>query len=136
MSLREIFGGKLTRRSVTATSLVGSTSPSRLIHNFNRSSSRNFLVDTGAYISLIPPSPTDPVDAFQHVKETLADTTALSHLLTGPPISIVADASNFAIDTALQQQTPMGSQPLSYYSAKLTPLQAHYSTFGREFLAT
>ncbi|BHF71078.1 hypothetical protein SprV_0401413200 [Sparganum proliferum] len=54
---------------------------------------------------------------------------------THAPLSIVADASNFAIGAALQQQTPTGTQPLAFYSAKLTPPQTRYSTFGRELLA-
>nr|VZI37168.1 unnamed protein product [Spirometra erinaceieuropaei] len=40
-------------------------------------------------------------DAFEHVKETLSDTTAVSHLLTGAPLSIVVVTSICAIDAAL-----------------------------------
>ncbi|BHF78882.1 hypothetical protein SprV_0602199900 [Sparganum proliferum] len=48
------------------------------------------------------------IDDFQHIKEILADATALSHPLTDDPLFIIADASNCAIDAALQQQTPTG----------------------------
>ncbi|BHF63227.1 hypothetical protein SprV_0200621800 [Sparganum proliferum] len=62
-----------------------------------------------------------PVEAFNRARKALADTTALVHPIPDAPLSIVADASNFAIGAALQQQTPTGTQPLAFYSAKLTP---------------
>ncbi|BHF66082.1 hypothetical protein SprV_0200909600 [Sparganum proliferum] len=76
-----------------------------------------------------------PVEAFSRARKALADTTALVHPIPDVPLSIVADASNFAIGAALQQQTPTGNQPLASYSAKWTPPQTRYSTFGRELLA-
>ncbi|BHF59615.1 hypothetical protein SprV_0100257600 [Sparganum proliferum] len=76
-----------------------------------------------------------PVEAFNRARKALADTTALVHPIPDAPLSIVADASNLAIGAALQQQTPTGTQPLAFYSAKLTPPQTRYSTFGRELLA-
>ncbi|BHF66092.1 hypothetical protein SprV_0200910600 [Sparganum proliferum] len=75
-----------------------------------------------------------PVEAFNRARKALADTTALVHPIPDAPLSIVADASNLAIGAALQQQTPTGTQPLAFYSAKLTPPQTRYSTFGRELL--
>ncbi|BHF58122.1 hypothetical protein SprV_0100107100 [Sparganum proliferum] len=76
-----------------------------------------------------------PVEAFNRARKALADTTVLVHPIPDAPLSIVADASNLAIGAALQQQTPTGTQPLAFYSAKLTPPQTRYSTFGRELLA-
>ncbi|BHF57856.1 hypothetical protein SprV_0100080200 [Sparganum proliferum] len=76
-----------------------------------------------------------PVEAFNRARKALADTTALVHPIPDAPLSIVADASNLAIGAALQQQTPTGTQPLAFYSAKLTPPQTRYSTFGGELLA-
>nr|VZI21211.1 unnamed protein product [Spirometra erinaceieuropaei] len=76
------------------------------------------------------------VEAFNRARKALADTAALAHPITDAPLPIVADASNFAIGAALQQQTPTGTQPLALYSAKLIPPQTRYSTFGRELLAT
>ncbi|BHF63007.1 hypothetical protein SprV_0200599600 [Sparganum proliferum] len=76
-----------------------------------------------------------PVETFNRARKALADTTALVHPIPDAPLSIVADASNLAIGAALQQQTPTGTQPLAFYSAKLTPPQTRYSTFGRELLA-
>ncbi|BHF74060.1 hypothetical protein SprV_0401714400 [Sparganum proliferum] len=82
-----------------------------------------------------PNQPTFAVEAFNRARKALADTTALVHPIPDAPLSIVADASNFAIDAALHQQTPTGTQPLAFYSAKLSPPQTRYSNFGRELLA-
>ncbi|BHF74535.1 hypothetical protein SprV_0501762100 [Sparganum proliferum] len=79
--------------------------------------------------------PDTAVEAFNRASKALADPTALVHPIPDAPLSIVADASNFSIGAALQQQTPTGTQPLAFYSAKLTPPQTRYSTFGRELLA-
>nr|VZH96017.1 unnamed protein product [Spirometra erinaceieuropaei] len=79
--------------------------------------------------------PDTAVEAFNRARKALADTTVLVHPIPDAPLSIVADASNFAIGAALQQQTPTGTQPLAFYSAKLTSPQTRYSTFGRELLA-
>ncbi|BHF76875.1 hypothetical protein SprV_0501997500 [Sparganum proliferum] len=76
-----------------------------------------------------------PVKAFNRTRKALADTTAFVQHIPYAPLSIVADASNFAMGAALQQQTPTGTQPLDLYFAKLTPPQTSYTTFGRELLA-
>nr|VZI51842.1 unnamed protein product [Spirometra erinaceieuropaei] len=94
-------------------------------------------------ISRRPRSPTSnqptvddlSVEAFNRARKALADTTVLGHPIPDAPLSIVVDASNFAIGAALRQQTPTGTQPLAFYSAKLTPSQTRYSTFGRELFA-
>ncbi|BHF80805.1 hypothetical protein SprV_0702393300 [Sparganum proliferum] len=87
------------------------------------------------HLRATPPRASTTVEAFNRARKALADTTALVHSIPDAPLSIVADASNFAIGAALQQQTPTGTQPLAFYSAKLTPPQTRYSTFGRELLA-
>ncbi|BHF75798.1 hypothetical protein SprV_0501890200 [Sparganum proliferum] len=76
--------------------------------------------------------PDAAVEAFNRARKALADTTSLVHPIPDAPLSIVVDASNFAIGAAFQQQTPNGNQPLAFYSAKLTPSQTRYSTIGRE----
>nr|VZI30320.1 unnamed protein product [Spirometra erinaceieuropaei] len=118
------------RATLRATNVVGTSSPSRLLHIYDRTSCRNFLADTGAEISLIPPTLTDPVEAFHRARKALTDTTVLVHPIPDAPLFIVADASNFAIGAALQQQTPTGTQHLAFYSAKWTPPKTRYSTFG------
>nr|VZI47155.1 unnamed protein product [Spirometra erinaceieuropaei] len=79
--------------------------------------------------------PGPAVDAFQRVKQTHADTTALSQPLTDAPLSIVADASNCVVSAALHKQTLKGIQPLPFYSAKLAPPQTRYSTSDGGLLA-
>ncbi|BHF61497.1 hypothetical protein SprV_0100447200 [Sparganum proliferum] len=78
---------------------------------------------------------TTPVEAFNRARKAFSDKTVLVHSRPDAPLSIVADASNFALVAALQPQTPTGTQPLAFYSAKLTPPQTRYSTFGRELPA-
>nr|VZI46868.1 unnamed protein product [Spirometra erinaceieuropaei] len=69
------------------------------------------------------------LEAFNRAMKVLADTAAFFHSIPDARLSIVADASNFAIGAALQQQTPTGTQPLAFYPAKLTLPQTRYSTF-------
>ena len=47
---------KLLGRSLAATSVAGPSSPGRLFYICDCSSSLRFLVDTGAQVSIIPPS--------------------------------------------------------------------------------
>nr|VZI20500.1 unnamed protein product [Spirometra erinaceieuropaei] len=70
------------------------------------------------------------VEAFNRARKALADTTALVHPIPDAPLSIVADASNFATGAALQQQTPIGTQSLAFYSTKLASPQTRYSTLA------
>ncbi|BHF61753.1 hypothetical protein SprV_0100472900 [Sparganum proliferum] len=82
---------------------------------------------------LAPNIPSSTVQTLARLLTVYSSTTSLL-LRSDVPLSIVADASNLAIGAALQQQTPTGTQPLAFYSAKLTPPQTSYSTFGRELL--
>nr|VZI48080.1 unnamed protein product [Spirometra erinaceieuropaei] len=54
-----------------------------LSHTYDRTSCRNFFVDT-------------VVEAFNRAREALVDTNALVHPIPDAPLSVVADASNFA----------------------------------------
>ncbi len=51
------------------------------------------------------------------------------------PISLACDASDAHLGAVLQQLSPKGWQPLSFYSKKLDDPQKCYSTFDRELLA-
>ena len=51
-------GGKRLGQTLSATSVTGH-SPSRLLFLTDKYSGRRFLVDTGAEVSVIPPSPAD-----------------------------------------------------------------------------
>ena len=51
--------GKLKNRQLQAATIVGNAAPGRLFFVYDKLSNLNFLVDTGAQVSLIPASPTD-----------------------------------------------------------------------------
>lgn len=73
--------------------------------------------------------------AFEHCKESLAETALLTHVDPDSPICLVADASDTAIGAAVHQLTEKGWKPLSFYSRALDPPQRKYSTYDRELLA-
>ncbi len=50
-------------------------------------------------------------------------------------VSLACDASDTHVGAVLQQWSPNGWQPLSFYSKKLNDLQRKYSTFDRELLS-
>lgn len=47
----------------------------------------------------------------------------------------MVDASDVAIDAVIQQLTPEGWQPLSFFSRKLTSAEVKYSVYDRKLLA-
>ncbi|BHF74694.1 hypothetical protein SprV_0501778100 [Sparganum proliferum] len=73
--------------------------------------------------------------AFYKVKADLADATLLAHFSHDAPISLMVDASNVAVGAVLQQYLADRTQPLAFFSRKLSPNETRYSTFGREHLA-
>nr|CDS28529.2 gag pol polyprotein [Hymenolepis microstoma] len=75
--------------------------------------------------------------AFSVVKQELAKVTTLNHLDTssGTHLVLKTDASQEAVGAVLQQVVKGETQPLSFYSKKLTTTETRYSTFGRELLA-
>jgi hypothetical protein len=73
--------------------------------------------------------------AFKAAKEAMCWTTWLTHLDPDTPISLACNASDAHVGTVLQQLTPKGWQPLSFYSKILDDTQKCYSTFDRELLA-
>nr|CDS29034.1 gag pol polyprotein [Hymenolepis microstoma] len=75
--------------------------------------------------------------AFSVVKQKLAKATTLNHLDTssGTHLVLKTDASHVAVGAVLQQVVKGETQPLSFYSKKLTPTETRYSTFGRELHA-
>ena len=74
-------------------------------------------------------------NAFSEIKDTLANLALLSHPVPEAPLSIMTDASNFAVGAVLQQRVNDLWKPISYFSRKLTPTETRYSTFDRELLA-
>nr|VZI22741.1 unnamed protein product [Spirometra erinaceieuropaei] len=73
--------------------------------------------------------------SFEQVKALLADATLLTHFHADAPISLMVDASNFAVGAVLQQSLPDSTVPLAFFSKKLSKADTRYSTFGRELLA-
>lgn len=73
--------------------------------------------------------------AFTAAKTALSSATILAHPHPDATISIATDASDSHVGAVLQQLTNKTWQPLSFFSAKLTPPQQKYSTFDRELQA-
>ncbi|KRY64563.1 Transposon Tf2-6 polyprotein, partial [Trichinella pseudospiralis] len=77
----------------------------------------------------------DAVNAFDAVKEALANATLLSHPQEGAALSLVVDASDHAAGAALQQLHKGCWSPLAFFSRRFQPREMRYSAFGRELLA-
>ncbi|BHF70830.1 hypothetical protein SprV_0401388300 [Sparganum proliferum] len=73
--------------------------------------------------------------AFERIKTSLADATLLTHPAPEAPLSLMVDASTVAVGAVLQQHINNSTRPLAFFSKKLSPAEARYSTFGRELLA-
>nr|CDS27662.2 gag pol polyprotein [Hymenolepis microstoma] len=75
--------------------------------------------------------------AFSVVKQELAKATTLNHLDTcsGTRLVLRTDASQVAVGAVLQQVVKGETQPLFFFSKKLTTTKTQYSTFGQELLA-
>ncbi|CAI2737819.1 unnamed protein product [Dicrocoelium dendriticum] len=74
-------------------------------------------------------------EAFKACKEALAEAVMLHHFDPKAPLSVAVDASDTAIGAVLQQFTEGCWKPLAFYSRRLQPAEAKYSTFSRELLA-
>jgi hypothetical protein len=73
--------------------------------------------------------------AFTAAKAALCKVTSLAHPDPSAAISLACDTSDSHLGAVLQQWSPKGWQPLSFYSKKLDVTQRKYSTFDRELLA-
>ncbi|KRY31569.1 Transposon Ty3-G Gag-Pol polyprotein [Trichinella spiralis] len=78
--------------------------------------------------------PEDAVNAFDEVKEALANATLLSHPQEGAAFSLVVDASGHAAGAALQQRHKGRWSSLAFFSRRFQPREMRYSAFGRELL--
>ncbi|KRX59680.1 Retrovirus-related Pol polyprotein from transposon [Trichinella sp. T9] len=78
--------------------------------------------------------PEDAVNAFDEVKEALANATLLSHPKEDSALSLVVDASDHATGAALQQRHKGSWSPLAFFSRRFQPREMRYSAFGRELL--
>ncbi|XP_033229576.1 uncharacterized protein LOC117181118 [Belonocnema kinseyi] len=66
-------------------------------------------------------------EAFRNSKRALANATLLAHPVPGAPISIVVDASDFAMGDVLQQRVDNAWQPLAFHTKSLTSNQRKYN---------
>jgi hypothetical protein len=73
--------------------------------------------------------------AFTAAKVALVSVVPLSHPAPGAAISLAVDASDSPVGGILQQYQQGGWSPLAFFSKKLSPTQAKYSTFDHELLA-
>ncbi len=73
--------------------------------------------------------------AFLNAKQAVCRAASLAHPDPAAPLSLAVDASDSHVGGVLQQLTANGLQPLSFFSAKLSPAKNKYSAFDRELLA-
>ena len=73
--------------------------------------------------------------AFHALKAAIASVTMLMHYQPDAPLALTTDASEVAVGAVLQQFVNQSWQPLAFFSRRLKPAEARYSTFGRELLA-
>jgi len=73
--------------------------------------------------------------AFAAAKALLATAVPLHHHHPSAALSLATDASDSHVGAVLQQRSHGCWQPLAFFSHKLSPTEARYSTFDRELLA-
>jgi len=61
--------------------------------------------------------------AFEKFRQELTQTALLSHLAEQAPLFIVTDASNMAIEAALEQDEQGQRKPIAFFSKKSSPTQ-------------
>ena len=75
------------------------------------------------------------LQAFNNIKEAMAETSLLSYPKPDAPTNIMTDASNNAVGAVLQQFVDDAWKPIAFFSKTLKPQETKYSTFDRELLA-
>jgi cleavage and polyadenylation specificity factor subunit 1 len=73
--------------------------------------------------------------AFEYLKNALADRTLLFHPKADAALVLTTDASGVAAGACLSQDVNGKSEPLAYFSKKFTDLESAKSAFDRELLA-
>ena len=74
-------------------------------------------------------------NAFSASKNALASAAILAHPIDSATISLAVDASATHIGAVLQQKVSARTQPLAFFSRKLSATETRYSAFDRELLA-
>lgn len=77
----------------------------------------------------------ETVEAFEKVKQELTNAMQLVHSKTNAAVSLTTDASDYAIGAVIEQYEEGVWKPLSFFSRKLSTVEAKYSTYDRELLA-
>ncbi|UYV80802.1 hypothetical protein LAZ67_19001764 [Cordylochernes scorpioides] len=77
----------------------------------------------------------DTLEAFQNIKNALAENTLLNFPQPNSTLSVLVNASNVAVGGVLQQLNDTAWEPISFFSKKLSPAETKYSAFDRELLA-
>ncbi|GBM50424.1 Retrovirus-related Pol polyprotein from transposon opus [Araneus ventricosus] len=77
----------------------------------------------------------DTRSAFESCKRLIANETALSFPAADARLSLMTDASDFAVGAVLQQHIESKVEPLGFFSRKLSATEEKYSTFDRELLS-
>jgi cleavage and polyadenylation specificity factor subunit 1 len=74
--------------------------------------------------------------AFEAAKAALSAAALLDHPSPAAEVALFCDASSSHTGAVLQQRRPgQAWRPLGFFSQKLSPAEARYSTFDRELLA-
>ncbi|GFT43484.1 hypothetical protein TNCV_815291 [Trichonephila clavipes] len=73
--------------------------------------------------------------AFESCKKLITNATALSFPAADARLSLMTDASDFAVGSVLQQHIETTVEPLGFFSRKLSATEKKYSTFDRELLS-
>lgn len=74
-------------------------------------------------------------EAFENLKTALCNATILTHPAKDSTLSVMVDASDYAIGATLQQREGDLWRPLAFYTKSLTSAQRKYSAYDRELLA-
>ncbi|GFW42130.1 retrovirus-related Pol polyprotein from transposon 17.6 [Trichonephila clavipes] len=73
--------------------------------------------------------------AFESCKKLITNATALSFPAADARLSLMTDASDFAVGSVLQQHIETTIESLGFFSRKLSATEKKYSTFDRELLS-
>lgn len=77
----------------------------------------------------------EAIKAFNEVKDNFASRVLLNHFNSDANLTLTVDASNVAVGGVLHQTYKGKTEPLAFFSKKLTPSESKYSSFDRELLA-
>ena len=74
--------------------------------------------------------------AFKQLQQSFTSAPVLQHFQPELPLTIEADASDFALGCILSQTSPAGDlHPVCFYSRKFTLAELNYPIYDKELLA-